>query len=314
MYKIGIDYGGSHIAVALTYEEGDILAKSSIDVNTLDWNSMAGEKLTEMTVSLIKYCINESRINPASIDFVGIGIPGTPDVTKIQFLANMGIRNFDIGKELQNRFDEIGLEKDNIKISLANDADCAAVGEFVRGALRGSKYAINIVFGTGVGAGIIINRELYNGAHGSSGEIGHMTIDKNSNIQCGCGRRGCLETLCSVKRLRENISSKLGLDKVIEGTELKELLESGESSEISDLWATYKENLVLCLINMVNIFDPEKISIGGSLSYLIESDLADINKKVNEGCFNKEANYKIVKAKLENDAGLIGAAMLGYNI
>lgn len=170
-----------------------------------------------------------------------------------------------------------------------------------------------------------------------------MIIDKESKVQCGCGMNGCLETFCSVKRLKQAISNELKLNYIIKGTELVEILNiiyeldgkkinNIDSNEydtfeilkllndeninmIKSIYEAYKENLIVSLINIINIFDPERISIGGSLSYFIERDLEDINKKVNERCIYKEygndiQSYKIVKAKLENDAGLIGAAMM----
>lgn len=252
----------------------------------------------------------------------------------------MGLKDFDIGEALRSKFNELGLNED-IKILVENDANCAAVGELASGALKGITNGMNIVFGTGVGAGIILNGKLYKGENNCAGEIGHIVIDKNSSIKCGCGEFGCLEILCSVKRLRENVSNILSLNVTIDGMELVgilnrvynrenskveaeiinkgskvlELLNEMNVQAIRDLYETYKEDLIVSLVDVINMFDPKRISIGGSLSYFIEPDLENIVKKVNEHSFYKESNndklnYEIVKASLENDAGLIGAAML----
>lgn len=166
---------------------------------------------------------------------------------------------------------------------------------------------------------------------------------RHSDFNLVNGQERILESLCSVKRLRENVSNILSLNMTIDGIELVgilnkvynreddkvieklnskesivlEVITEKSSQEIKELYEEYKKDVILSLINAINVFDPKRISIGGSLSYFIEADLPEIVRRVNEGCFYKEPkehidefDYEIVKAMLENDAGIIGAAML----
>lgn len=333
-YKIGIDFGGSHFGVGLTDSFGNIISK--IDKN-FDFSSMENQKekeeaIIDTLIPIINDCIEEAKIDRTALDFIGVGAPGVCKGTKMIYLINIGIKNFDIGEALRNRYDELGLDEARVKIVVENDGNCAAVGEMELGALKGAKNGVHLVYGTGLGAGLILNGKLYKGEHNSAGEVGHV-LDEN---------RGHLETKVSVKRLRETVSDILNLKMTIDGIELEgiidrvydrvdykiveriqnknsnvlELLNEKNSEEIKETYETYKDNLALSLINIVNTFDPKRISIGGSLSYFIEKDLDEIVRKVNEECYYKtEENpegiaYEIVKAALGNDAGIIGAALL----
>jgi len=304
-----------------------------IDLSNMD-NQQEKEKVIIDTLVLeINECVQKAQIDRGAIDFIGVGVPGSYSGTKVLFLINVGIKNFDIGEALKNRYAELGFQEDRVNIVVENDGNCAVVGELALGALRGVENGINLVYGTGLGTGFILNGKLYKGENNSAGEMGHMLDDERVHA----------ETKTSVKRLRENISNILNLSETIDGIELVailnriynrdnyeiieeidkkgskvlEILNDINSQEIRNLYETYKEKVVLSLINVVNTFDPKRISIGGSLSYFIGPDLEQIVKEVNRDCYYKknqenrdEINYEIVIAKLGNDAGIIGAAML----
>lgn len=369
-YRVGIDIGGSHIAAIIIDNEGNIIGKAekNEDISRKS-NDKKGNKYSEKEIRLIdiieklvKNIINETGIDSKRIESFCAGVPGTYKGTTMKDIPNANIKNFEYGKAIRERFINLGI-KENILVLLENDANCAAIGEFAKGVLKGIENGINIVVSTGIGAGLIINGKLYKGANNAAGEIGHIVIDKNAETMCNCGRRGCSEVFSSLQRLRINMSKELDLikdvirekdsPKVLDGKELElllgyiynievpdrikkhveerdeneelsrskgilELMKDGHLEKIKDMFEIFKSNLVQILANIVNIYAPEKISIGSAFSYFAEPYLPEIMQRVAEESLYKEYDkngkikqiHEITIAKLRNDAGLIGAAML----
>ena len=233
--------------------------------------------------------INENTND--EIDSIGIGIPGISTDTLINYTCNLPLRDIEIRDYV----------KTHLPIYVSNDANCAAIAEYqiADGRLL-SNYAL-VTFGTGIGAGIIINGLLYNGTTGSSGEVGHMVIEKDL-ITCKCGRRVCYEKYASVTALKR--MTKLD--------DIKEVFYLSERNEvIQRILDTYLENVAEGLANIINMYDVEMLVIGGSLSDYGDKFLPKLKTKVANKLYNKytyDLNMKVVT--LKNDAGIIGAALL----
>jgi len=237
---------------------------------------------------------------------VGIGCPGPLDSEKgvIKFAPNLGWRNIHLKKIVQSQ-----LKK---KIEIENDAKCFALGEIWKGEGMGIKNFVLLTLGTGVGGAIVINGKLYKGC-GSAGEIGHMVIDVNGP-KCSCGRRGCLEEFVSERGIVRLAKKKLKE----KGIKIPKKI-SPEKIEISakkgcpvakEVWAETANNLKIGLANIINIFDPEKIILSGGISK--SNFLFENLRNSTEPAFFK--NVKIVRSRLQEDAGILGAASLILHI
>ena len=193
---------------------------------------------------------------------------------------------------------------------LQNDAKCAAIAEKQWGSLKEYDDALFLILGTGVGGAVFLQGELLIPKRYSGFEVGHMVIEKNGE-QCNCGRKGCFEVYGSMKRLKQKIKVEFGLNS-IDGKEIKEFIIKNKDNEIlNKILDTYIENLTTGIANLINIFEPEAISIGGSFAHYKEILLEKLENKLLQKTelYNKDEIPKIVIAKLKNDAGIIGAAM-----
>lgn len=179
------------------------------------------------------------------------------------------------------------------------------------GSLKTYEDALFLILGTGVGGAVFLQGELLIPKRYSGFEVGHMVIEKNG-IQCNCGRKGCFEVYGSIKRLKEKIKYEFSLSS-IHGKEIKEfMIKNKENEKLNKILDTYIENLSVGIANLINIFEPEAISIGGSFVHYKEILLEKLENKLLEKkeLYNKEDIPKIVMAELKNDAGIIGAAMI----
>jgi glucokinase len=216
-------------------------------------------------------------------------------------------------------------ERTGIKnIFVANDADAAAYGEAVAGAAKGVANSVMITLGTGVGGGIIIDGKIYSGFNHAGGELGHTVIEKGGR-PCSCGRRGCWEAYSSAtglvrmtrEKMNERPDSKMWAlcDGSVENAGGKTAFKAARAGdeagkEVVDSYISY---LACGLTNMINIFQPEIISIGGGVCNEGDYLLSPVKEIVAKEVYTKEATTKqadIRIAKLGNDAGIIGAAAL----
>lgn len=297
--KIGIDIGGSHIAVGIVNKEGKILEKIEQDIKEID-------KTKEYIVDYVDNAIAKLSKNGV-VEHIGIAAPGNPKGTKITNLVNLGMDEIDF-KQIE--------EKYNVKIKSINDGKAAAIAEKEYGSMKGYKDCAFLCLGTGIGGGIFLNNTLLQSNRNPGFELGHMVIDRNG-IECNCGKKGCFETYCSIKRLKEKILHELikknkGI-KLDNGEELIEHIKLNlQDTEIKNLLEEYTNNLIIGLSNVIDIFEPEIISLGGSFVYFEDIIYKPLLEKMNERryVFNKESLPKIVLANFKNDAGLIGATLI----
>lgn len=299
--KIGIDIGGSHIAVGVITYNGTIICKSEKDLQSSLKTDEYGEFIIKTIIELIEDVLEKAQKDITKISLIGIAVPGMVSETSIIKAENLHIKNLEITKEINKYF--------NVPVKLKNDAKCAALAEKEYGSLKKAKDAVFLSLGTGIGGAVFLNDELLVPKKYEGFEIGHMVIQKNG-IKCNCGRSGCFEKYASMRALKEKLAEKLKLENIT-GEELKKILEDTKNEEVNNIIDEYIDNLCIGIANLTNIFEPEIISIGGSFAFYEKVLLKKLEERLKkEKLFNKENMPKLVVAKLKNDAGMIGAVLI----
>lgn len=313
MYYLGIDLGGTNIATGVVDQEYRIVArakrKTSVPCTPL-------EICEQLAVTALE-ALKNAGLGVDDIPYVGIGTPGTVNRESgvVEYSNNLFFENLELRKLLSDR-----LKKDVI---IENDANAAAFGEYRAGALKGAKNALAITLGTGVGSGIIIDGKIYAGSNFAGGEIGHTVIVAGGRL-CTCGRKGCWEAYASATGLiamtreamlkdRDSLLWKIaGTMEKVDGRSAFEAMRSGDKTgkEVVDQYIFY---LSCGLANCINIFQPDILCIGGGISNEGESLMEPLRKTVAAENYARNASKQTVicKAQLGNDAGILGAALLG---
>lgn len=299
--KIGIDLGGSHIAIGVVNKEGKIVEKTEKTLKGIEKKKIKNV-IEETIVENVKRFQKEYEITK-----MGIAIPGTVTNNTVIKSVNLGLENYDIVDNLKKNID--------LPIQIRNDAKCAALSENTYGCLKGYNRSIFLTLGTGIGGAVIINNELLDTGDLPGCEIGHMVIEKNG-LLCNCGRKGCFEKYASMKTFKNNLRSELGYNEKVSGKELLAIIKNTKPQEenylkIEKVITEYIENLSIGIANLVNIFEPEAIGIGGSFVYFEEVLLEALRKSLLEKdkLFNPRKDINIQTAVLGNDAGIIGALL-----
>lgn len=292
--KIGIDVGGSHIGIGVLDDENKIIRKIEKDITY--------EKEVEQKV--IKYLENniDEIMNEYLIEVLGIVTPGNIKNNTITNLVNLGIEKLDLNY-LINKYK-------NVQIKIKNDSKSAALAENEYGALREYKDSVFLCLGTGIGSAVFLNKRLLIANRNTGFELGHMII-KRGGIKCNCGKDGCFETYCSIKRFKENIKDVLEIDNC-NSEELLEIIKKEQTNKIvKDIIDEYIENLIVGLSNIIDIFEPEAICLGGSFVFFKDIFYDKLVEEMDKRryVFNKDSLPKIVLATLKNDAGIIGAVL-----
>lgn len=299
--KIGIDLGGSHIAIGVVDNKGKILEKVEKRITASEKNTI--KKVIE------DYIIEKTKnvIEQYKITGMGIAIPGTVKEGTVIKSVNLGLKNYEIVKKLQKSI--------NIPITIRNDAKCAAIAENTYGSLKSYDRSIFLTLGTGIGGATIIHNELLDAGNLPGCEFGHMIIEKNGR-ECKCGKKGCWEKYASMKAFKDDLRNVLGLDEKTSGKELLDILRKNDKHhpkylQMNKLVEQYIEYLSIGISNLVNIFEPEAIGIGGSFVFYEEIFLEKLKKKIIEDklLFNERKEIIIQTAILDNDAGIIGATL-----
>lgn len=315
MYSVGIDLGGTNIAAGIVdLDNYKIVGKASVPT---DLPRSAEEIAVSIKQATLMAAV-EASVLMDDVVSVGIGTPGA--VTSggvVEFAGNLGFVDTPLGKLVSDQ-----IEKDTF---VGNDANCAALGEQVAGCGDGVANLVMVTLGTGVGGGIIINNKLLTGVNGAAGEIGHMVIQMNGEA-CTCGRSGCFEAYASATALiretkdalirdrtkssliwklidgaMENVNGKVPFDAADEGDKIAK----GVVEE-------YIHYLGIGCANLINIFQPDVLCIGGGISKQGDTLIKPLRKVIDEEQFTKNSKKKtkICEATLGNDAGIIGAALL----
>ena len=314
-YYLGIDLGGTNIAVGVLDEEYRFLAKTSTP--TLSHRGFEAV-VADMAIAA-SLALAQAKLTADDIEYIGIGAPSTmnPFNHHVIFANNLGWRDADVIGEFRKHLDKT--------VYIANDADCAALGEALAGDAKQYGTCIMLTLGTGVGGGVIMDGKIYNGGTGYGCEAGHMIIQAGGE-PCSCGRRGCLEMYASVTALiRDTIRAMAehprslmcelcgGDIGKVNGRLAWDAMRQGDAAA-KKVVDNFIEYLAIGISNLSVFFRPDVFIIGGGVSNEGESLLAPLRKRVEElDLYTTEfvPQPEIIKAKLGNDAGIIGAAMLG---
>lgn len=294
--KIGIDVGGSHIAVGLVDNNMNIILKKEHE-----WTNAEKMNLFESVENYVKIFIKEIiQENNCSIESVGIGYPYKNIVNGIVYKDG---KEMDLPKTI---FDEF-----KISTYLKNDVKCSALCEKTLGNLKKYENCIFMTLGTGIGGAYFYKNELVTPNKFQGFEIGHMVIEKDGR-QCKCGGKGCFEKYASMRVFRKEISELFNLEK-IDSYKTFEIIESKEKAEeVNKIIDNYTDCLAIGISNLINIFEPDAICIGGSFTYYAPIFMEKLKQKIKEN-FKERTIPEILTAKFENDAGIIGASMLTSN-
>lgn len=293
--KIGIDLGGSHIAIGVINNEGFIVEKVEKRLLTKEKKDIKAA-IESYIVKNVKELTEKYKVTE-----IGIAVPGTVCGTEIIKSVNLGVKNYNLVENLKKEID--------LLIKIRNDAKCAAIAESKIGALKDYKRAIFLTLGTGIGGAVIINGKLLDTGKLPGCEFGHMIVQKDG-IKCNCGKNGCFEKYASMKALKNNLRSSLGLDETTRGQELLDMIrKNGEDKRIKKIVDEYIEYLSIGLSNLINIFEPEAVGIGGSFVYFSDVLLEKLKDNIQNKkyLFNDRKELIIVPAALGNDAGIIGS-------
>ncbi len=314
-YSIGIDLGGTNIKAGLCNYVGDLIIKKSVKVG----KSATATEIVEAMASLCRSLLVDTEIPMESIDYVGLAAPGTADADKgmIVYANNLPFMKYPIADEFIKRFPVS-------KLYIENDANAAALGEAMCGGAKGLSDVVVVTLGTGVGGGVIIKKHVLSGFNFAAGELGHMVIDVGGR-PCSCGRKGCWEAYSSATALinftkeamRKDIESAMweicggDIDKVDGQTAFRAAEKNDKSAKI--VVHDYILNLACGIVNIINIFQPEAICVGGGISNEGDNLFKPLLEYINLEQYSRYCEKKtdIRLALLGNDAGIIGAAMLG---
>lgn len=300
---IGVDLGGTNLRTALLSSEGDILDKRKEA-------TYASEGWKKVVQRLIQNIARQQEIaiqQGLSVAAVGVGAPGVIQVDKGIVVKSPNFpdwNNLPLKDELEKVL--------SLPVTIENDANAAALGEQWRGAGKGIGSMILLTLGTGVGGGIVLNKQIWHGADGMAGEVGHMTIIPDGR-QCGCGNAGCLEMYASARGIVQSYrdaggASETGIQSEITSAQVYQAASEGNACAVK-VMQDMGRILGIGIANLINIFNPEMVVIGGGVKdawpLFIDSTRAEIRKRAFEV---PAARTEIVPSKLGDDAGMVGAA------
>jgi glucokinase len=313
-YTIGVDIGGTNIAIGFIDGSNQLILKDSVETP----KNGSAKEIIICIVSLIGKMSKEMKLTKDNFDYIGIGVPGTvnKESGQIEFANNLSFHDEDLMGMLKKHYKEIPM-------AMNNDANAAAYGEFIAGVGKEVDSLIMVTLGTGIGGGIIIDRKLYEGSNFAAGELGHFVINCEG-IPCNCGRKGCFEAYASATALIEQTKTAMKMDKEsilwemcdynLEKVEGKTLFDSVRlfDKTAEQVLNKYIYYLSVGIIDIINIFQPDMVCIGGGISKAGDLILNGLTERVQKEDYARTSKKqtRIVFAQLENDAGIIGAGLL----
>lgn len=312
-YYVGLDLGGTNIAVGVVDEKYNMLATHSIPTG----KHRGFEEVVADMAQATRDVIAKAGLTTDDFTSVGIGAPSSvnPRTKRLTYSNNLGWRNVPIVEEFRKHIDK--------PVFPANDADCAALGEAIAGVAKDYGSCMLVTLGTGVGGGVIVNGQIFTGADGATCELGHTTLVLDG-VKCTCGRKGCFESYASVTALiRETIEMMAlypdSLMCEICGNDLRKVSgrTSFEAARRGDTAAKLVVEKYIYYVgtgisSMVNAFRPEAVIVGGGICNEGEYLLDPLREVICDSLYGKGivAPPSIMKASLGNAAGIIGAALL----
>lgn len=316
MYYLGVDVGGTNLKAGLVDEEYELVATRSVPLRF-----ETPERMVQTLARMCEELTEEAGIDRDLVASVGMGFPGPVDSKRgvVVKTVNIPIRHMPVSELFRQYWD--------LPVYLGNDADCAALGEYYHLEERDVESLILVTLGTGIGTGIILHGRIHAGVNGFAGEGGHMVIACGGE-ECTCGRRGCWERYASASALirqtraameehRDSAMWELlgGDPGRADGRTAFEAMHAGDAAA-RGVVERYLEYLAAGIVNLINLLQPEVVCLGGGVSHARDEDLLLPLRELALGqCFDREAetHTRIVKARLGNAAGIIGAALLGVS-
>ena len=315
MYTIGIDLGGTNIVASVVDDDYNIIGTSKTPTNS----PRSADEIFDDIADVCEEAVKTAGLTMEDIDSVGMGTPGPVNQDGVLECANnLAFNNVPARTMLAKR-----INKPEEKVFIENDANCAALGEAYAGCGNGAKDFVAVTLGTGVGSGVIIGGKIVNGVNYAGGECGHMVIVVDGE-QCSCGRKGCWEAYASATALirqtkkameeyPDSLMHKLAKEEgKVSGRTAFDAMRLGDIAGIKVV-DDYIKYVACGLINIVNALQPEIICIGGGICNEGETLMKPLRRFVQSERYSihSKIQTKIVKAELGNDAGVIGAALLG---
>lgn len=313
MVYIGIDLGGTNIKAGIVDEQGKILCK----VDCPSKVERGHEAVIADMAALARKAVEKAGLTMDDVKCIGIGVPGIldPKTGVVPFCVNLGWHNVPLRELMRSHIDK--------PVFIDNDATVAGLAESVAGISKGSQSSVFLTLGTGVGGGIVINGKVYSGAHGVGSELGHTIVEFDGEL-CNCGNHGCWERYASATALirmgKEAAESHPecmiyrhvsgNLDRI----SAKTVIDCAKAGDpvASTVFKRYAYYLAVGIVSIINSLDPEIIALGGGVSAAGDFLLNAVRDEVKEMIFYKGMPYaRIELATMGNDAGIVGAAMLG---
>ena len=319
MYYIGVDLGGTNIAIGIVNEEFEIVKKGSTPTKP----ERGADAIVADMAALSRKLLEEMGLTLDDVVSAGVATPGTAnnETGVVEYANNIPFLQYPLA-------DKLSALLDGKPVYIENDANAAAKAEAMAGVAKGAPYSVMITLGTGLGGGIVINGKVYSGFNFAGAELGHIVIEKDGR-QCSCGRKGCWEAYSSATGLvnmtkdaiiaaresgRETAMEEMiggDLDKVSARTAFN-AQKAGDAlgAKVVDEYISY---LATGIVNVINIFQPNVLSIGGGVCNEGDNLMKPLLEKVWTETYSREGTPRteILIAKLGNDAGIIGAAVLG---
>ena len=306
-YGFGVDLGGTTVKIAYFDENGTLLDKWEIPTVTANKGSQI---LPDIAASVLNY-LHEKNVSKESLLGIGIGVPGpVDDDGNVNGCDNLGWGLFNIHRDLG--------QLTGLPIKAGNDANMAALGEIWKGGGSGCSSMVMATFGTGVGGGIVINGKPINGVHGTAGEIGHITVERDETERCSCGKFGCVEQYCSATGIVRMAKKRLAL------SDQDSILRSFQPLTCKDVFdaGNQKDALALEVLEQVYVYmgqflaavccviDPEVVVFGGGVSRAGQPLLDGAKRYFEKFIFPEARDTRFALASLGNDAGAYGAFKL----
>lgn len=312
VYYLGVDLGGTNVACGVVDRQGKILGRGTVKTGL----PAPADTIADRIAEAAKQAVTDAGITLDEVEAVGIGTPGIANSEKgeVEYSCNLGFRNTPLSRLVSDRLGK--------PVFLENDANAAALGEFVAGSGRGSHSLVAITLGTGVGGGVVLGGRLLTGFNFAGAEIGHFVMVQDGE-PCTCGRKGCFEAYCSATALirqtkrameehPESLMWKLATElEQVNGRTCFDAMDRGDETarRVVEQYISY---LACGLTSIVNIFQPEVLCVGGGICNQGERLLQPVRAVFDREDYARASarRTRIVRATLGNDAGIIGAAML----
>lgn len=294
--RIGINLSGTGTRIGLVDVHDQLIDSAWIPMDT----ACPAQEMIRAAVQTALKLLEKNGISMEQCTGAGVGVPGTVDCKEgiVRYSNNIRWEDVPLVKEMGRYLP--------VPIEAANDADCAALGEAAAGAGKECSDLVMLTVGAGVGGSVLLDGELCQGKGIGGSELGHMVIVEKGE-PCTCGRRGCLEAYVSIPALKRQAKEKTGQD--MEAEEIFAKAAAGDPA-MKELLELYAERLGIGIVNIVNIFRPQMVLLGGEISRWAQMLLPSLRKIMEEGCFGREKGELplIETAALGTDAGVIGAA------